>query len=149
LAKSQAFKQRSIKKLKNWRDTAMNRVEASKIIDSSTPSLRMQLYVVTSIATDLEAVKQALPEHRVYLKELEERDVLFGAGPLWTDDGEFFEGDGMLIYRAASVAAANDIALVDPMHKSGARTFKIRPWLLNDGSITIRVTLSEPQRSIL
>jgi uncharacterized protein len=87
----------------------MNRVEASKIIDSSAPSLRMQLYVVTSIATNLEAVKQVLPEHRVYLKELEERDVLFGAGPLWTDDGEFFEGDGMLIYRAASVAAATAI----------------------------------------
>jgi hypothetical protein len=34
------------------------------------------------------------------------------------------------------------------MHSSGARTFKIRPWLLNDGSITIRVTLSEPQRNI-
>jgi uncharacterized protein len=127
----------------------MNRVEASKIIDSSAPSLRMQLYVVTSIANSLEAVKQVLPEHRVYLKELEERDVLFGAGPLWTDDGKYFEGDGMLIYRAASVAAATEIAQADPMHKSGARTFKIRPWLLNDGSITIRVTLSEPQRNIL
>lgn len=55
----------------------------------------------------------------------------------------------MLIYRAASVAEANAIAQADPMHKSGAHTFKIRPWLLNDGSITIRVTLSEPQRSLL
>jgi uncharacterized protein YciI len=127
----------------------MNRVEASKIIDSSAPSLRMQLYVITSIANSLEKVKQVLPEHRVYLKELEERDVLFGAGPLWTDDGEYFEGDGMLIYRAASIAEANAIAQADPMHQSGARTFKIRPWLLNDGSITIRVTLSEPQRSLL
>jgi uncharacterized protein len=127
----------------------MNRVEASKIIDSSAPSLRMQLYVVTSTANSLEAVKQMLPEHRAYLKELEERNVLFGAGPLWTDDGEYFEGDGMLIYRAASVAEATAIAQADPMHKSNARTFKVRPWLLNDGSITIRVTLSEPQRSLL
>jgi uncharacterized protein len=127
----------------------MNRIEASKIIDSSAPSLRMQLYVVTSLANSLEEVKQILPEHRVYLRELEERDVLFGAGPLWTDDGDYFEGDGMLIYRAASVAEANAIALADPMHKSGARTFKIRPWLLNDGSITVRVTLSEPQRNLL
>lgn len=127
----------------------MNRVEASKIIDSSAPSLRMQLYVVTSIANSLEEVKQMLPEHRAYLKELEEQDVLFGAGPLWTDDGKYFEGDGMLIYRATSVAEADAIAQADPMHKSGARTFKIRPWLLNDGSITIRVTLSEPQRSVL
>lgn len=125
-----------------------NRVEASKIIESSAPSLRMQLYVVTSTAISLAAVKAKLAEHRAYLSDLEARDVLFGAGPLWTDDGQYFEGDGMLIYRAASVAAATAIAQADPMHSSGARTFKIRPWLLNDGSITIRVTLSEPERQL-
>lgn len=125
-----------------------NRVEASKIIESSAPSLRMQLYVVMSKATSLDAVKANLAEHRTYLRTLEERDVLFGAGPLWTDDGQYFEGDGMLIYRASSVEEATAIAQGDPMHASGARTFTIRPWLLNDGSITIRVTLSEPQRNV-
>ncbi len=125
-----------------------NRVEASKIIEGSVPSLRMQLYVVTSTATSLEVVKENLTEHRAYLRNLEERDVLFGAGPLWTDDGQYFEGDGMLIYRASSVEEATAIAQADPMHSSGARTYKIRPWLLNDGSITIRVTLSEPQRNV-
>jgi uncharacterized protein len=133
-----------------------NRVEASKIIESSAPSLRMQLYVVTSTANSLDAVKQNLAEHRAYLRSLEDQHVLFGAGPLWTDDGQYFEGDGMLIYRAASVEAATArcfadtarVAQADPMHKSGARTFKVRPWLLNDGRITIRVTLSEPQRNI-
>jgi uncharacterized protein YciI len=125
-----------------------NRVEASKIIESSAPSLRMQLYVVTSTANSLDAVKQNLAEHRAYLRSLEEQNVLFGAGPLWTEDGQYFEGDGMLIYRAASVEEATAIAQDDPMHSSGARTFKIRPWLLNDGSITIRVTLSEPQRDV-
>ena len=126
-----------------------NRVEAGKIIESSAPSLRMQLYVVTSTANSLDAVKQNLAEHRAYLRSLEEQNVLFGAGPLWTEDGQYFEGDGMLIYRAASVEEATAIAQDDPMHSSRARTFKIRPWLLNDGSITIRVTLSEPQRNIL
>jgi uncharacterized protein len=125
-----------------------NRVEASKIVESSAPSLGMQLYVVTSTANSLAAVKENLAEHRAYLRQLEERDVLFGAGPLWTDDGQYFEGDGMLIYRAASVEAATSIAQADPMHISGARTFKLRPWLLNDGSITIRITLSEPQRNV-
>jgi uncharacterized protein len=125
-----------------------NRIEASKIFEDSAPSLRMQLYVVTSTANSLDAVKQNLTEHRAYLRDLEERNVLFGAGPLWTDDGQYFEGDGLLIYRASSVEAATAIAQDDPMHSSGARTFKIRPWLLNDGSITIRVTLSEPQRNV-
>jgi uncharacterized protein len=126
-----------------------NRVESAKIIETSAPSLRMQLYVVTSIAKSLDAVKENLPEHRAYLRELENKDILFGAGPLWTDDGQYFEGDGMLIYRASSVEDAQQLARTDPMHKNGAREFKIRPWLLNDGSITIRVTLSEPQRNLL
>jgi uncharacterized protein len=125
-----------------------NQVETSKIIESSAPSLRMQLYVVTSTAISLKAVKEHLADHRAYLRTLEEQNVLFGAGPLWTDDGQYFEGDGLLIYRAASVAEATAIAQADPMHSSGARTFKLRPWLLNDGSITIRVTLSEPQRNV-
>ncbi len=126
-----------------------DRVESAKIIETSGSSLRMQLYVVTSIAKSLDAVKENLPEHRNYLRELENKDILFGAGSLWTDDGQYFEGDGMLIYRANSVAEAQQLAQADPMHKNGAREFKIRPWLLNDGSITIRVTLSEPQRNLL
>jgi uncharacterized protein len=126
-----------------------DRVESAKIIETSGQSLRMQLYVVTSIAKSLDAVKQNLVDHRAYLRELEDKNILFGAGPLWTDDGQYFEGDGLLIYRANSVEEAHQLAQADPMHKSGAREFIIRPWLLNDGSITIRVTLSEPQRSLL
>jgi uncharacterized protein len=126
-----------------------DKVESAKIIESSAQSLQMQLYVVTSIAKSLDVVKENLPEHRAYLRDLENKDILFGAGPLWTDDGEYFEGDGMLIYRASSVDEAQQLAQADPMHKNGAREFKIRPWLLNDGSITIRVTLSEPQRNLL
>ncbi len=126
-----------------------DRVEANKIIEDSGNSLRMQLYVVVSTAKNLESVKQNLLEHRAYLKELEDRNVLFGAGPLWTNDGQYFEGDGLLIYRANSVEEAQKTAQADPMHISGARTFTIRPWLLNDGKITVQVTLSEPQRSLI
>ncbi len=124
-------------------------IKASQIIEGSGNSLRMQLYVVTSTAKNLESVKQNLAEHRAYLQELENQNVLFGAGPLWTDDGQYFEGDGLLIYRANSVQEAEKIAQADPMHTSNARTFSIRPWLLNDGKITVQVTLSEPQRTLL
>jgi uncharacterized protein len=126
-----------------------DKVESAKVIETSGQSLRMQLYVVTSIAKSLDAVKENLPAHRAYLRDLEDKNILFGAGPLWTDDGRYFEGDGMLIYRANSVEEAERLAQADPMHENGAREFTIRPWLLNDGSITIRVTLSEPQRNLL
>jgi hypothetical protein len=48
-----------------------DRIEAQKIIESSGNSLRMQLYVVTSIAKNLDSVKQNLVEHRAYLRELD------------------------------------------------------------------------------
>lgn len=45
--------------------------------------------------------------------------------------------------------AAAAIAQADPMHRSGARTFTIRPWLLNFGKMTIQITLSESQRELI
>lgn len=133
----------------NAENVQRERIEAAKIIEASSNSLRMQLYVVTSIAQNMELVKQNIPDHLTYLKELENQNVLFGAGPMWTDDGQFFEGDGLMILRANSPEHAREIAAADPMHASDARTFTVRPWLLNDGSITIRITLSEPQRAVL
>lgn len=40
------------------------------------------------------------------------------------------------------------VAAEDPMHVAGARTFHVRPWLLNEGSMTLRVTYSDGGRKI-
>jgi uncharacterized protein len=125
------------------------RIESRQVVEASEGSLRLQLYAVLSTAISLGAVKEHLAAHRAYLRQLEASNVLFAAGPLWTDDGTFFEGDGLLVYRAASVEEAHAIADADPLHSSGARTYRVRPWLLNDGSIGIRVTLSTPNREIV
>lgn len=119
-----------------------DRVEARQIIDASGESLRLQLYVVISSAVSLTAVYEHLAEHLAYVRQLEERHVLFAAGPLFSDDGAFFEGNGLLVFRASSVEEARAIADADPFHSSGSRTYHLRPWLLNDGSISIRVSLS-------
>jgi hypothetical protein len=55
----------------------------------------------------------------------------------------------MIIVRAASVAEATAIAQADPMHRNGVRTFRVRPWLLNEGSYTLTVRYSEQHRSVL
>ena len=34
------------------------------------------------------------------------------------------------------------------MHRRGARTFQVRPWLLNEGSYTLTVRYSEPYRHL-
>jgi len=67
---------------------------------------------------------------------------MFAAGPNWTDDEKSWEGDGMVVIRAKSLAEATDIMKRDPMHKSGARKFKIRPWFVNEGTVSVRLNYS-------
>ena len=54
----------------------------------------------------------------------------------------------MVIIRAGSLQEAQEIAASDPMHKAGARSFRARPWLLNEGTVTIKVTFSDGGRSV-
>ncbi len=52
-------------------------------------------------------------------------------------------GEGMLIFRAQSFAAARALAAADPMHSTGKRTFTLRRWLINEGSLNLALTLSD------
>ncbi len=111
--------------------------------------LGMQLYVVlTTPAAGLGPVLEHLQEHLAYQKELEARGVMFAAGPFADDAGEQWQGEGMVIIRAGSLAEAQAIAAADPMHRSGARKARVRPWLLNEGMINLKVTYSDGRREI-
>lgn len=111
--------------------------------------LGMQLYVIETTPTDgLGPVLDNLQEHLVYQKMLEETGVMFAAGPFADDDETEWSGAGMVVVRADSVKYAREIAAADPMHKSGARTFRVRPWLLNEGQINISVSYSNGKREI-
>ena len=51
-------------------------------------------------------------------------------------------GSGLIIYRAQSMQQAQEFASQDPMHKKGCRTFKLRKWLVNEGSPSFSTRLS-------
>ncbi len=119
-------------------------VPVAEILRASGDMLKKQLYVIfTSPARGLDPILKNLQEHLEFQMDLERRGIMFGAGPFWTDDERTWLGEGMVIIRAESMAAAKAIAESDPMHRSGARTFKIRPWLLNEGTVTARFTFSD------
>jgi uncharacterized protein len=67
---------------------------------------------------------------------------MFGAGPLSDDAEQQWRGDGLFIYRAGSRDAALKLAEADPMHARGARSFTVRPWLLNEGTFSLRLFYS-------
>lgn len=105
--------------------------------------LGKRLYVVLSEPTNgLAPVLENADVHVAYQKELEARGVMFAAGPLAEDDEEHWGGDGIFIYRADSRQEAHEIASADPMHKNGARRFRVRPWLMNEGRIGIDILFS-------
>ena len=84
-----------------------------------------------------------IKEHIAFQVELERDGTMFAASRNWTDDEKSWEGDSMVVVRAKSLAEAKEIAARDPMHKSGARKFTVRPWFVNEGTISVRLNYSE------
>jgi uncharacterized protein YciI len=124
-------------------------ISAQDVLNASRGMLQKQLYVVfTRPAAGMGPVMANLEPHLAFQVDLERRGIMLGAGPFWTDDEQRWEGEGMVIIRAESLEAARKIAESDPMHASGARTFTIRPWLLNEGTITVRINFSDGSRTI-
>lgn len=114
-----------------------------KELARSRGSLALEMYVVESTpAQAMEAVKAMLPEHLDYQRTQELSGKLAFAGPLSDETGEWMEGVGLIIYRAASLEEATALAHADPMHQAGVRTFTIRKWLINEGSIQLTMGLS-------
>jgi uncharacterized protein YciI len=105
--------------------------------------LAKQLYVVFSQPTSgIGPVMEVIDPHVAYQTQLELDGTMFAAGPLATDDEQSWSGEGMFVYRASSIAEASAFAAADPMHQSGARTFRVRPWLLNEGTFSVRLFYS-------
>lgn len=123
--------------------TNRDTLPAESAFRASEGRLRKQLFVVVSTATRPAAdVKPILPDHLAYLAELERSGELFMAGPLMNEDPRTWSGDGLLIYAADSYERAVQIAANDPLHAAGVRSYAIRPWLLNDGSLRLTVSWS-------
>jgi hypothetical protein len=102
--------------------------------------LAKQLYVIFTTPTNgLGPVMENLQRHLSYQESLTRRGIMFAAGPHWTDDEQNWGGDGMVVVRAASLAEAETIAKEDPMHSCGARSFRVRPWLVNEGTVSVKL----------
>jgi uncharacterized protein len=125
-------------------------VKAADVLEASRGMLQKQLYVVFTRPTNgLGPVMENLEEHLAYQVKLESDGIMVGAGPFWLDDEETWGGEGMVIIRAGSLAEARRIAEADPMHASGARSFQVRPWLLNEGTITVKISFSKQERALI
>lgn len=120
------------------------------VLKASEGMLQKQLYAVFTTPTNgMGPVMANIEEHLKFQVELERKGIMFGAGPFWADNEVDWNGEGMVVIRAGSLAEAREIAAEDPMHSSGARSFTVRPWLLNEGTLTVRIDYSTGKREII
>lgn len=109
----------------------------------SRGALALELYAAISTpAKEPQDVKDSLSDHLEYQAELERAGSLAFAGPMSDETGDHMQGTGLIIYRADSLEDARVLAQNDPMHQSGARTFTMRRWMINEGSLNVSVGLS-------
>ncbi len=119
------------------------------VLAATKGMLNMDLFVITTTPVNgMGPVMENLEDHLKFQVQIEQDGIMFGAGPLWADDEHSWNGEGMVIIRAANLAAAREIAASDPMHARGARDFTVRPWLLNEGGMTLSVTYSDGGRRV-
>ena len=123
--------------------TANSALEAKKPMRPKQV-LGMELYVYeTRLSGDIKDMVTYLPQHLEYQLELERKGIMFGAGPLFElDKPKGPPVAGMIIIRAESLEHAREIADADPMHRAGVRTYKLRKWFLNEGSLEVSLKFS-------
>ena len=114
-----------------------------KEIARARGALAFEVFVVESVAmAEPDSLQESLPAHLDYQKSLEAKGALVFAGPLSDTTGDAMSGGGLIVYRAASYDEALALAEADPMHRDGKRSFTLRRWLINEGSLTISLSLS-------
>lgn len=91
--------------------------------------------------------RRVLHEHYLWAKEAHERGRLLFAGPLnMSAHGpgvppSIGAPSGLLVFRAASRAEAEEIAFQDPFHRSGFRKNVVHSWSVRWGQAEIMATL--------
>ncbi|HTZ02313.1 MAG TPA: YciI family protein [Xanthobacteraceae bacterium] len=115
-----------------------------RIADLTRKMLRKKLYVVLSKPVQSpEALQPFLSAHLEYMIALEKGGCIFASGPL-SDGGDGPpSGQGLTILRAKSAAEARALAEGDPFFVNGLRTFELKEWTVMEGSLGLRVNLSD------
>jgi uncharacterized protein len=114
-----------------------------RIADLTRKMLRKKLYVVMSKpVAPPDKLQMYLSAHLEYMIGLEKRGHVFASGPL-SDPAGPQTGLGLTILRAKDVAEARALAEADPFFINGVRTFELKEWTLMEGTLGVRVNLSD------
>jgi hypothetical protein len=114
-----------------------------RVADLTRKMLRKKLYVVLSnpaVAPD--KLQPFLSAHLEYMIGLEKRGHVFASGPL-ADGAGPPTGAGLTVLRARDLNEARALAEGDPFFVNGLRTFELKEWTVMEGTLGVRVNLSD------
>ncbi len=105
--------------------------------------LRKKLYVLISKpVVPPENLKPFLLAHLEYMIGLEKRGLVFASGPLADGEGPP-SGHGLTVLRTRDAKEARALAEADPFFVNGLRTFELKEWTVMEGTLSLRVNLSD------
>jgi uncharacterized protein YciI len=116
---------------------------AERVADLTRKMLRKKFYVVLSkpvVAPD--KLQPFLSAHLEYMIGLEKRGLVFASGPLADGPGPP-TGAGLTVLRAKDMNEARALAEADPFFVNGLRTFELKEWTVMEGTLGVRVNLSD------
>ncbi|MGB7079477.1 MAG: YciI family protein [Xanthobacteraceae bacterium] len=120
-----------------------------RVADLMRKMLRKKLYVVLSKpVAPPDKLKPFLMAHLEYMIGLERRGLVFASGPMSDGEGPP-SGQGLTILRAASAAEARTLAEGDPFFVNGLRSFELKEWTVMEGSLGLRVNLSDQSVEVI
>jgi uncharacterized protein YciI len=114
-----------------------------RVADLTRKMLRKKLYVVLSApAVAPDKLQPFLSAHLEYMIGLEKRGHVFASGPL-SDGAGPPTGAGLTVLRARDLSEARTLAEADPFFVNGLRSFELKEWTLMEGTLGVRVNLSD------
>jgi uncharacterized protein len=114
-----------------------------RVAEMTRKMLRKKLYVVLSKpAVTPDKLQPFLSAHLEYMIGLEKRGHVFASGPLSDGSGPP-TGAGLTVLRARDLSEARALAEGDPFFVNGLRTFELKEWTVMEGTLGVRVNLSD------
>lgn len=126
---------------------------AEQAMPTAGPVLEQCYVCIMSSSDDPHTSAMSLDEieaqHRAYLVDLEERGVLFGAGPYVDFDGWGDGHDvGMMVIRADRQDAAEAVAFAEPFTREGIRSMRVIPWQRNGGTVYVSIRFANRELEV-
>ena len=98
-------------------------------------------FVIFRTLIEPSRIPEVMLEHYQWIIGLEKENKVLLSGPLFKKSDE--PGVGMTVLRTESWEEAEELAAGDPFIVSGAMSFEIERWQINEGRVNVAIDFSD------